>query len=110
MKVITGKFSGGQFHGITNQDVIKLFKHIPKEWSAQVQSVVLSAKVLKKNQLPQTVVFDAASKKLTVHSRGYERDDIVKQMLLILAAKFGEGIDAESEIKPYMQKFLKSRF
>jgi hypothetical protein len=117
MKIVIGKFSSEPFHGLSKKEVSLLLKLVPSEWANQVSSVVLSSKIFKKAKLARPVEYSATSKQLSIFSRGLDREDIARQVLLELAS-IGAGIgEANSAnvtqldivIKPYMDKFLKAR-
>lgn len=117
MKIIIGKFSNELFHALSQRELNLLFKLIPKEWAVHVSSIVLSSKVFKKTKLSKPIEYSAATKRLSIYSRGLVRENIARQLLLELAlinAEHGEkgavvDKDFDSVIKPYMDKFLKAR-
>ena len=78
--------------------------------------------MLKKTKSEQAVNYDSGTKKLTILSRGLEREDTVRQVLIELAVAGGEieainpnlaskqqNVELDALIKPYMSKFLKLR-
>lgn len=117
MKVIIGKFSHEPFHALTKKDLSLIFKLVPKEWESNVSSVVLSSKILKKTKLGNAVEYKNTNKQLCLYSRGLVREEVTKQVLLTLAAidiqRKGLNLDLVPDmheiIKPYLDKFLKSK-
>jgi hypothetical protein len=117
MKIVIGKFSNEPFHALSKKEVSLILKLVPNEWVKQVSSVVLSSKIFKKTKLTKPVEYITTSKQLSIFSRGLEREDIARQVLLKLAEVGGEleevNDDRASEldkmIKPYIDKFLKAR-
>ena len=117
MRIVIGKFSHEPFHALSKKDVSLLLKLAPHEWVKQVSSVVLSSKIFKKTKLSKPVEYLSASKQLSIYSRGLEREDIAKQVLLELASIDTEqevthadkAVELNTIIKPYMDKFLKAR-
>jgi hypothetical protein len=117
MRIVIGKFSHEPFHALSKKDVSLLLKLAPHEWVKQVSSVVLSSKIFKKTKLSKPVEYLSASKQLSIYSRGLEREDIAKQVLLELASidteqevtHVDKAVELNTIIKPYMDKFLKAR-
>lgn len=117
MKVVIGKFSHEPFHALSKKDLSLLFKLVPKEWENHVSSVVLSSKILKKAKLTDAIEYKVTSKQICIYSRGLVRENIAKQLLCELASiavqkeqsKPVAETDIEILIKPYMEKFLKTK-
>lgn len=117
MKIVIGKFSSEPFHALSKKEVSLLIKLVPSEWVKPISSVVLSSKIFKKTKLAKPVEYTATSKQLSIYSRGLEREEIARQVLLELAT-IGESqgmgnsaliLELDKMIKPYMDKFLKAR-
>lgn len=122
MKFVIGKFSSEPFHALNKQALTVLFKLAPKEWMKNVSTVVLSAKVLKKTKIEQAVMYEPATNKLTILSRGLTREDTARQVLIELAVAAGEipsinptkaskqqNEELDVLVGAYLKKFLKSR-
>jgi hypothetical protein len=117
MKIVIGKFSNEPFHALSKKEVSLLLKIVPSEWARHVSSVVLSSKIFKKTKLAKPVEYVVTSKQLSIFSRGLERENIAKQVLLELATIGAESQETNSDkaaeleivIKHYMDKFLKAR-
>ena len=117
MKIVVGKFSNEPFHALSKKEVSLLFKLVPSEWEKQVSSVMLSSKIFKKTKLAKPVEYKASIKQLSIFSRGLEREDMARQVLLELAtmgaaledADSDKASDIETIIKPYLTTFLKAR-
>ncbi|WP_158970876.1 hypothetical protein [Paraglaciecola sp. L3A3] len=122
MKFVIGKFSNEVFHALTKKEVTLLFKLVPKEWTQSITGVVLSAKVFKNTKVKQPVMYSEQTQQLTILSRGLDREDIAKQVLVELAVIGGEieainpnkatteqAASLDMLVKPYMTKFLRSK-
>ncbi|MGJ8679647.1 hypothetical protein [Paraglaciecola sp.] len=122
MKFVIGKFSNEVFHALTKKELTLLFKLVPKEWTKPITGVVLSAKIFSKTKVEQAVFYTDKTKQLSILSRGLDRQDIARQVLIELAVVGGEldpinpnkaskeqVVALDTLIKPYMDKFLKSR-
>ena len=119
MRIVIGKFSHEPFHALSKKEVSLLFKLVPNEWVKQVSSVVLSSKIFKNTKLPKPVEYLATSKQLSIYSRGLVREDIARQVLLLLVSidpeqgkertSFDQTTKLDMLIKPYMDKFLMAR-
>ncbi|MCF2948557.1 hypothetical protein L0668_10600 [Paraglaciecola aquimarina] len=123
MKFVIGKFSNELFHALTKKEITLLFKYVPKGWTQPIKAVVLSAKVFSKTKVDQPVIYSDSTNQLTIYSRGLDRQDIARQVLIELAVVAGEiepinpskaskeqAAELDVLIKPYMTKFLKTRF
>jgi phage/plasmid-associated DNA primase len=118
MKIVMGKFSSEPFHALSKKEVSLLLKIVPQEWVEQLSSVVLSSKIFKKTKLVKPVEYTTTTKQLTIYSRGLVRDDIARQLLYEIALIGAQAEETQSDqvcdlntvIKPYMDKFLKTRF
>ena len=117
MKIVIGKFSNEPFHALSKKEVSLLFRLVPTEWVKQVSSVILSSKIFKKTNLAKPVEYITTSKQLCIYSRGLEREDIARLMLLELATigpaseqtNSNKDPTLDTLIKPYMDNFLKAR-
>ncbi|MEP1447391.1 MAG: hypothetical protein ABJK37_14905 [Paraglaciecola sp.] len=117
MKVIIGKFSHEPFHALSKKDLSLLFKLVPKEWGNHVSSVVLSSKILKKAKLTHAIEYKVTSKQICIYSRGLVREIVAKQLLVELASialqkehsKPVVETDLDILVKPYIEKFLKTK-
>ena len=118
MKIVIGKFSNEPFHALSKKEVSLLLKLVPSEWIKPVTSVVLSSKIFKKTKLTKPVDYSSSNRRLSIYSRGLERKDIARQVLIELAAIGAdqEGTDSaqtlelDKIIETFMDKFLKTRF
>jgi hypothetical protein len=117
MRIVIGKFSHEPFHALSKKEISLLLKLVPNEWVKQLTCVVLSSKMFKKSKLAKPVEYSATSKQLSIFSRGLVREDIAKQVLLELASIEVQQDETHSDnaakleiiVKPYMDKFLKTR-
>ncbi|MBU3004011.1 hypothetical protein [Paraglaciecola arctica] len=117
MKVVIGKFSHEPFHALSKKDLSLLLKLVPKEWIKQVSSVVLSSKIFNKTKLPHPIEYKVTTQQLCIYSRGLGREEIARQLLCELAilgepkeqANSDRAPELASLIKPFMDKFLKTK-
>ncbi len=119
MKIVVGKFSSEPFHGLSNKEVETLIKLVPEDWTKDIKSVHLSAKICRHKGRDRSVVFSSSSGKLEIMSRGFDMQDIAKEVLYTLSHLGGETEGKplgkvtpaqlsvlDEAISPYLHRFM----
>jgi hypothetical protein len=89
VKIISAKLNKEPYHSLTKRDVKLIFSLVPNEWVSDIEEVVISAEMFSKSRFDRPVKYSSYSNRLKIISRGYAKEDSVKEVLRELGAHGG---------------------
>jgi len=87
VKIISAKLNKEPFHSLSRKEIKLILSILPPQWIEGINEIVLSAEIYSKPQTWGPVVYAPTINRLKILSRGFNKADIVKEVILELAIK-----------------------
>ncbi|BBM03837.1 hypothetical protein [Microbulbifer sp. GL-2] len=122
MKIIFAKLNNDPPHSLSKKDIKRIFTLVPKKWTSLVDQVIFSAEIFQNSRFDRPVIHSSYSSRLNILSRGFSKEDIVKEVFRELGVNGGiaktgyakhlpksELDKLDLVIAPYLDSFLNEK-